>query len=268
MQHKKHSLETFIGKNLFISYGGGPTIVEDLSISIPTGEITVIVGPNGCGKSTLLKALARILTPTSGSVLIDGSDIQSQKTKEIAQQLGLLPQNPSSPDTIVVSDLVRRGRYPHQGIFNQWSSDDEKAVTEALSTTGLSPFADRLVDELSGGQRQRVWIAMILAQNTPIMLLDEPTTHLDIAHQIEVLELLKKLSEQNGRTVIMVLHDLNLAMRYATNLIAMSEGEIREAGRPEDIVTSQMVRDVFSIEAEVIKDPIVGSPLCIPLPPK
>ena len=267
MQHKPTSPQTFTGKDLYLSYGG-PTIVEGLSVSIPNGEISVIVGPNGCGKSTLLKSLARILIPISGSVLINGDDIQSRPTKDIARQLGLLPQNPRSPDTIIVSDLVRRGRYPHQGIFSQWSKDDEKAVKEALATTGLSECSERSVDELSGGQRQRVWIAMILAQDTPIMLLDEPTTHLDIAHQIEILELLKKLSTQNGRTIVMVLHDLNLAARYATNLVAMRNGKIMKAGKPEDVVTSEMIHDVFSIEAQIIKDPVTGSPLCIPLPPQ
>lgn len=267
MQHKTPPPQTFTGKDLYLSYGG-PTIVEGLSISIPNGEISVIVGPNGCGKSTLLKSLARILIPISGSVLINGDDIQSRPTKDIARQLGLLPQNPRSPDTIIVSDLVRRGRYPHQGIFSQWSKDDEKAVKEALATTGLSELSERSVDELSGGQRQRVWIAMILAQDTPIMLLDEPTTHLDIAHQIEILELLKKLSTRNGRTIVMVLHDLNLAARYATNLVAMRDGKIMKGGKPEDVMTSQMIHDVFSIKAQIIKDPVTGSPLCIPLPPQ
>ncbi len=265
MQTNQDKPKSFSGQDLYLSYGG-PAIVEGLTVTIPTEEITVIIGPNGCGKSTLLKALARILIPSKGEVQINEMDIQFQSTKEVARKLGLLPQNPRSPETIIVSDLVRRGRYPHQSIFSQWSRDDEVAVTEALSLTGLNDFAERPLDELSGGQRQRVWIAMLLAQETPIMLLDEPTTHLDIAHQIEILDLLKDLTRESSRTIVMVLHDLNLAVRYAENLIAMRDGEIRISGKPTDVVTSQMIHDVFSIQAQIITDPVSGSPLCIPLP--
>jgi len=255
---------TFTGQDLHLSYGG-PPIVEELTVTIPTQAITAIIGPNGCGKSTLLKALARILIPEQGKVEVNEVDIHSQSTKEIARQLGLLPQNPRSPDGITVSDLIQRGRYPHQGIFRQWSREDESSVSKALSLTELTNFSDRPIDELSGGQRQRVWIAMLLAQETPIMLLDEPTTHLDIAHQIEVLDLLKELTEQHNRTIVMVLHDINLAVRYANNLIAMRDGEIKTAGKPRDVLTAQMIHDVFSIQAQILPDPVSGSPLCIPV---
>ena len=240
-------------------------IVEGLTITIPTQAITAIIGPNGCGKSTLLKALARILIPEQGKVEVNEVDIHSQSTKEIARQIGLLPQNPRSPDGITVSDLIQRGRYPHQGIFRQWSREDEASVNNALSLTGLTNFSDKPIDELSGGQRQRVWIAMLLAQETPIMLLDEPTTHLDIAHQIEVLDLLKELTRQHNRTIVMVLHDINLAVRYADNLIAMRDGKIKTFGEPHNVVTAQMMHEVFSIQAQILQDPVSGSPLCIPV---
>ena len=264
MQTNPKTPSTFTGQDLHLSYGG-PPIVEELTVTIPTQAITAIIGPNGCGKSTLLKALARILIPEQGKVEVNEVDIHSQSTKEIARQLGLLPQNPRSPDGITVSDLIQRGRYPHQGIFRQWSREDESSVSKALSLTELTNFSDRPIDELSGGQRQRVWIAMLLAQETPIMLLDEPTTHLDIAHQIEVLDLLKELTEQHNRTIVMVLHDINLAVRYANNLIAMRDGEIKTAGKPRDVLTAQMIHDVFSIQAQILPDPISGSPLCIPV---
>ena len=266
MQLEPELFLPLVGVDLTISYSG-PKIVDGLSIDIPAGEITAIVGPNGCGKSTLLKALGRILTPDSGRVLLNGEDLHLRRTKAIAREVGLLPQNPQSPEAVIVSDLVRRGRYPHQRLFSQWSKSDEEAVKKAIDTTGLTEASDRPVNELSGGQRQRVWIAMILAQETPIMLLDEPTTHLDLAHQIEILELLKSLSEEQGRTVVMVLHDLNLAARYASNLIAMRNGEIKVTGSPEDVVSASTIRDVFGLESLVIDDPVTGSPLCIPLPP-
>ena len=203
--------------------------------------------------------------PEQGKVEVNEVDIHSQSTKEIARQIGLLPQNPRSPDGITVSDLIQRGRYPHQGIFRQWSREDEASVNNALSLTGLTNFSDKPIDELSGGQRQRVWIAMLLAQETPIMLLDEPTTHLDIAHQIEVLDLLKELTRQHNRTIVMVLHDINLAVRYADNLIAMRDGKIKTFGEPHNVVTAQMMHEVFSIQAQILQDPVSGSPLCIPV---
>ncbi len=265
MKHEKDFSSQLSGVELRLSYDG-PPVVDGLTIDIPIGQITVIVGANGCGKSTLLRAFARVLTPDSGKVILNGDQIQNMPTRDVARQLGLLPQNQRTPDAIAVKDLVRRGRYPHQGLFDQWSKKDEEAVDRALRTTGLQDFGERLVDELSGGQRQRVWIAMVLAQDTPIMLLDEPTTHLDMAHQVEILELLSRLSIEEKRTIVMVLHDINLAARYATNLIAMRDGSIIYSGRPAEVVSSEMVKDVFDLRSVVISDPVTSSPLVIPHP--
>ena len=241
------------------------TIAEDLSITIPTAQVTVIVGPNACGKSTLLRALGRLLVPRSGSVLLDGHEIRRLPTKEVAQKLGVLPQQPISPDGITVADLVARGRHPHQRWFRQWSKEDEAAVDAALAATRTAGLADRSVDELSGGQRQRVWIAMALAQGTDLLLLDEPTTFLDLTHQIDVLDLLCDLNREQGRTIVCVLHDLNLACRYAHHLVAMRAGAIVAEGPPAQIVTDALVRDVFDLDAQVITDPISGTPLVIPI---
>jgi iron complex transport system ATP-binding protein len=224
----------------------------------------VIVGPNACGKSTLLRALARLLRPRAGAVVLDGRPIGSISSKEVARRLGLLPQSPVAPDAITVADLVARGRYPHQGILRQWSPADERAVVEAMRSTGVDDLAARAVDELSGGQRQRVWLAMVLAQETPIVLLDEPTTFLDIAHQIEVLDLCAELHEERGHTLVAVLHDLNHACRYATHLIAMSEGQIVAQGDPAQIVDAQLVERVFGLRCRVIEDPETGTPLIVP----
>ncbi|GAA1671839.1 ABC transporter ATP-binding protein [Glycomyces endophyticus] len=244
--------------------GYGRTVIsEGLSVDIPEGEFTVIMGPNACGKSTLLKALARMLKPSHGTVLLDGKDIHHQNTRAVARRLGLLPQSPIAPDGITVADLVARGRYPHQGILRQWSADDERVVGEAMAATDIADLASRGVDELSGGQRQRVWIAMVLAQQTPLLLLDEPTTYLDITHQIEVLDLCAKLHRE-GRTLVAVLHDLNQAARYATHLIAMREGEVVAEGAPADIVTAETVRQVFDLPCRIIDDPESGTPLVIP----
>ncbi|GIH20058.1 ABC transporter ATP-binding protein [Rugosimonospora africana] len=240
------------------------TIVRDLDVTIPDQSFTVIVGANGCGKSTLLRGLARMLTPRAGAVLLDGQQIRSLPSKEVARRLGLLPQGPIAPDGITVSDLVGRGRYPHQGLLRQWSPNDELAVTDAMTATGITELADRYVDELSGGQRQRVWLAMALAQQTPIMLLDEPTTFLDIAHQIDVLDLCRDLHERGGRTLILVLHDLNHACRYATHLIAMRQGRIIAEGGPGEIVTAELVEQVFGLRCRIITDPESGTPLVVP----
>jgi iron complex transport system ATP-binding protein len=239
-------------------------VARELSVDIPAGEFTVIVGPNACGKSTLLKALARIIKPTSGQVLLDGAAIGSYGSKEVARRLGLLPQTPITPSGITVADLVARGRYAHQGLLRQWSADDEAAVASALVLTETVDLADRFVQELSGGQRQRVWLALVLAQQTPIVLLDEPTTFLDIAHQIEMLDLCADLREQAGRTIVAVLHDLNHACRYATHLIAMKDGAIVAEGRPAEIVTAELVEAVFGLPCRVIDDPETGTPLVIP----
>ena len=255
---------TLAAANLRLAYDER-IIVEDLTVTIPAGEITVIVGANACGKSTLLRALARLLAPRAGTVLLNGSDIGRLPTRTVAQQLGMLPQQPIAPDGIVVSDLVARGRHPHQRWFRQWSTEDQDAVDHALAATGITALADRSVDELSGGQRQRVWIAMALAQGTEILLLDEPTTFLDLAHQVEVLDLLADLNAADGRTIVCVLHDLNLASRYATHLIAMRDGAIAAQGRPNDIITEELVDHVFGLQARIVPDPVAGSPLIIPI---
>lgn len=239
-------------------------ISSQLNVEIPDDSFTVIVGPNACGKSTLLRALSRLLRPAAGAVLLDGRAIHERKAKAFAREVGLLPQSSLSPDGIVVADLVSRGRYPHQGIVRQWSSDDARAVSEALAATHTTELSTRLVDELSGGQRQRVWVAMALAQETPILLLDEPTTFLDIAHQIGLLELFRAL-HASGRTLVAVLHDLNHAARYATHIIAMRDGEVVAEGAPREVITPELVRDVFDLECVVVPDPVTGSPLVVPI---
>ena len=240
------------------------TVVDGLDLVIPDGEVTVIVGPNACGKSTLLRALGRLLKPRGGAVLLDGTDLARIPTKKIAQSVGLLPQTPVAPDAITVADLVSRGRQPHQHWWQQWSNEDERAVGDAMERTDVTALADRLVDELSGGQRQRVWIAMALAQETGLLLLDEPTTYLDIAHQVEVLDLIRQLNHERGRTVVAVLHDLNQAARYADHLIAMKAGRVVARGRPSEVVTAELVREVFGLESVVVPDPVTGSPLVVP----
>ncbi len=240
------------------------TIVRDLTTTIPGGSFTVIIGANACGKSTLLRGLSRLLRPAEGEVVLDGSDIASYPAKEVARRLGLLPQSATAPDGITVADLVSRGRYPHQNLLRQWSEADERAVQAALDATGTADLAARAVDELSGGQRQRVWVAMVLAQETDLLLLDEPTTFLDVAHQVELMELFAELNER-GRTVVAVLHDLNHAARYASHIIAMRAGRIVAEGAPAEVITSERVREVFGLENVVIEDPVTGGPLVVPL---
>ncbi|WGI26196.1 ABC transporter ATP-binding protein [Halomonas alkaliantarctica] len=244
---------------------GERSILDNVSLTVPAGHTTAIVGANACGKSTLLRVLSRLLTPEQGSVLLDGNAIHQLPTRRLAQQLGFLPQSPIAPEGITVLELVSRGRHPHQGLFKRWSAADETAVTGALAATHMSELAERHVDELSGGQRQRVWIAMALAQQTDVLLLDEPTTFLDINHQVDVLDLLTDLNQQRGTTIVMVLHELNLAARYADNLLAMANGKVYAAGPPEKILTEQMVHDVFGLESRVIEDPVTGKPMMIPL---
>jgi iron complex transport system ATP-binding protein len=239
-------------------------IVDGLCVDVPDGCITAVVGANACGKSTLLRALARLLVPREGHVVLDGQDIHSFKTKEVARRLGLLPQSPIAPDGITVADLVARGRSPHQSLLRQWSDADEAAVVAAMTATGTLDLADRHVDELSGGQRQRVWIALTLAQQTPLLLLDEPTTFLDIAHQVEVLDLVREVNEERGATVVMVLHDLNQACRYAHHVIAMRDGAIVASGDPRRVITEGLVREVFGLDCVVIPDPVVGTPMVVP----
>jgi iron complex transport system ATP-binding protein len=238
-------------------------VVRDLTLDVPDGELTVIVGPNACGKSTLLKALARTIAPASGEVLLDGVSIRAQKPRAVARRIAMLPQTPIAPEGITVRDLVSRGRYPHQELWRTVSADDRAAVDEALAKTSTTELADRQVGELSGGQRQRVWIAMVLAQQTDVVLLDEPTTFLDIAHQYDVLELAAALHAE-GRTVVAVLHDLNQAARYATHIVAMRAGEIVAQGTPADVVTADLVENVFGLPCVVIPDPETGTPLVVP----
>jgi iron-siderophore transport system ATP-binding protein len=252
------------GESVSLGYGSR-AVVHDLSIEVPTGRITVIVGANACGKSTLLRGLARLLAPTSGTVFLDGKDIHTLPTKSVAATLGLLPQTPTAPDGIRVADLVGRGRYPHQGWFRQWRAADDEAVSAALVATDTLDLASRPVDELSGGQRQRVWIAMALAQDTDLLLLDEPTTFLDVSHQVEVLDLLTDLNRKDGKTIVIVLHDLNLACRYADHLIAMKDGRIVAEGPVADAVTEEMVTTVFDMPCRIVPDPVSHTPMVVPI---
>ncbi|MFH8443068.1 ABC transporter ATP-binding protein [Streptomyces sp. NPDC018026] len=243
---------------------GSRSVIDGLDVAIPPGVITTIIGPNGCGKSTLLRTLSRLLRPTGGTVVLDGEDIAGLRTRDVAKKLGLLPQAPVAPEGLTVSDLVARGRHPHQSWLRQWSSDDADVVRRALAMTGVSDLADRPVDSLSGGQRQRVWISMTLAQGTDLLLLDEPTTYLDLAHAVDVLDLVDDLHE-SGRTVVMVLHDLNLAARYSDNLVVMREGEILAQGHPRDVITAGLLHEAFGLRAKVIDDPVGDRPLIVPI---
>ncbi|WP_344054723.1 ABC transporter ATP-binding protein [Streptomyces thermoalcalitolerans] len=263
VNNRRSAVSRLTADNVTLAYDQR-VIAEQLSVEIPDNSFTVIVGPNACGKSTLLRALSRMLKPTQGRVLLDGQVIQSMPAKKVARTLGLLPQSAIAPDGITVGDLVGRGRYPHQGILRQWSAEDERIVREAMERTGVAELADRYVDELSGGQRQRVWIAMALAQQTPLLLLDEPTTYLDIQHQIDVLDLCAELHEEQGRTLVAVLHDLNHAARYATHLIALRGGKVIAQGAPGDIVTAELVEEVFGLRCQVVEDPETGTPLVVP----
>lgn len=252
-------------KSLSLRYGGGAPIFELLDVGIPEHKVTVLIGKNGCGKSTLLRSLARLLKPAGGSVLLDGKDIYTRSTKEVAKRLSILPQGPVAPEGLTVLQLVKQGRYPHQTWLKQWSQEDEEAVARALAATGMTAFADRSVDALSGGQRQRAWIAMTLAQDTGVILLDEPTTYLDMAHQIDVLELLSELNELEGRTIVMVLHDINLACRYADHIVAVADGAVYAEGAPADIVDERLISDVFAMDCRMICDPVYGTPMCVPI---
>ncbi|MFC9583478.1 ABC transporter ATP-binding protein [Streptomyces yangpuensis] len=243
---------------------GGRVVIDDLDVVVPARVITTIIGSNGCGKSTLLRTLSRLLKPARGTVVLDGEDIAGLRTRDVARKLGLLPQAPVAPEGLTVADLVARGRHPHQSWLRQWSSDDAAVVERALAMTGVSDLADRPVDALSGGQRQRVWISMTLAQGTDLLLLDEPTTYLDLAHAIDVLDLVDDLHE-SGCTVVLVLHDLNLAARYSDNLIVMKAGSVLAQGHPRDVITAELLHDAFGLRAKVIDDPVGDRPLIVPI---
>ena len=255
-----HALST---EALVAGYGGSK-IVDGVDLRVPPGRISVIVGANACGKSTLLKAIARLIPTMGGSVVLDGRRIEQIPSKELARSMGLLPQSPIAPEGIAVADLVGRGRHPHQRLFRSWTADDDRAVTEALTATGTIDLADRAVDELSGGQRQRVWIAMALAQQTSLLLLDEPTTFLDVAHQVEVLDLLTDLNRARGTTIVMVRHEINLAARYADHLFAIQKGRLVASGPPREVMTRELVREVFALDALVMPDPVSGAPIVLP----
>ena len=256
-----HSLTA---ERLTLGYGDR-AVVESLDLAVPPGKITVIVGANACGKSTLLRSLSRLLKPREGRVVLDGREVHRMPAKELARTLGLLPQSPVAPEGITVLDLVGRGRHPHQGLFSRWNGEDDAAVAAALEATQTTDLADRAVDELSGGQRQRVWIAMALAQQTDLLLLDEPTTFLDASHQVEVLDLLTDLNHSRGTTIVMVLHDLNLAARYADHLITLADGRLHASGAPTEVLTEDTVRTVFGLDSRIIEDPVSGRPLMLPI---
>lgn len=253
-----------VAENLTLGYGDR-TVVRELSLAIEPGLVTTIIGPNGCGKSTLLRALGRLLRPRAGRVLVDGTPITAMNTRDTARLIGMLPQTPIAPEGLTVADLVARGRHPHQSWLRQWSAGDEAEVTAALARTGIADLADRTLDELSGGQRRRAWISMVLAQGTDILLLDEPTTYLDLAHSLEVLDLVDRLRAEAGRTVVMVLHDLNLAFRYSDRLVVMSGGRIVAQGPPDDIVDADLLDAVFGLRAKIMDDPVSGRPMIVPI---
>jgi iron complex transport system ATP-binding protein len=256
-------MKTLVADQLCLAYDG-VSIIEQLNLEAPAGRITALVGPNGCGKSTLLRGLARLLKPKGGMVYLDGKAIHTLPSKQVAQQVGLLPQSPTAPAGLTVYELVAQGRYPHQSWFQQWSAEDSRCTQEALVITDLTHMADRPLDTLSGGQRQRAWIAMALAQETEILLLDEPTTFLDLAYQLEVLDLLHDLNER-GRTIIMVLHDLNQACRYAHHIVALRNGVIMAQGAPQVVMTPALIKEVFQLNCQIVSDPISGTPLCVPI---
>ena len=254
---------SFTANNITAGYDK-TIIVDGVSVAIPQGKISVIVGANACGKSTLLKTFARLLTPKAGSIVLDGREIRSLPSKQLARILGLLPQSPIVPEGITVSDLVARGRFPHQTFLKGMGKKDYEAVESALSTMGITELANRSVDELSGGQRQRVWIAMTLAQETDILLLDEPTTYLDITHQVEILDLLTDLNRSRGSTILMVLHDINLSARYADHIFAMRKGQLIAQGAPSEVITEELIKDVFDLDCMVIRDPVSNTPFIVP----
>ncbi len=252
-----------VARGVSVEYSGR-RVVHEVDLEVPSGQVSVVVGANGCGKSSLLRALARLQRPATGRVTLDGRDVARTSPRAFASVVGLLPQHPLAPEGITVGDLVGRGRHPHHGPFQRWSAEDDRVVARALAVTRTHDLAGRRVEELSGGQRQRVWVAMVLAQQPRVLLLDEPTTYLDVAHQVEVLQLLRDLNRSAGTTVLMVLHDLNMAARYADHLVVMAGGRVHAQGRPEDVLTERCVRDAFALESVVLADPVTGGPLVVP----
>lgn len=250
--------------NVVAGYGGEP-VLRDVTLAVEPGLVTTIIGPNGCGKSTLLRTMAGLLKPSSGRVLLDGEPIADLRLREVARRMTMLPQQPTAPEGLTVADLVARGRQPHQPWYRQWSRDDEAIVAHEMAATGVGELADRPVEQLSGGQRQRAWIAMSLAQRTPVMLLDEPTTHLDLAHAVEVLELVVRLRAEAGRTIVLVLHDIALAARYSDRVVVMKDGAFVTAGDPREVITAELLGDVFGLRARVFPDPVDGLPTVTPL---
>ncbi|MBO0899515.1 ABC transporter ATP-binding protein [Cellulomonas sp. zg-ZUI222] len=259
-------MTTLAARGVTLGYDGR-TVSTDLDVEIPDGSFTAIIGPNACGKSTLLRALSRLLAPTAGRVVLDGREIREYSTRDVARRLGLLPQSSLAPDGITVADLVGRGRFPHQSFLRQWSPDDERAVREAMAATGVAELADVPVDQLSGGQRQRVWLALVLAQQTPLLLLDEPTTFLDVAHQMEVLGLCRRLHATGRYTIVAVLHDLTMAFRYADHVIAMKDGRVVASGPVEEVATAELVGEVYDIRCLCLPDPVTGRPVVVPVDP-
>lgn len=256
---------TLEARNLTLAYGSEP-VIDGLDLAVRPGRITALIGPNGCGKSTLLRGLARLMEPRSGEVRLDGDPLRRLTTREVAKRVAVLPQGPTAPEGLTVRELVAQGRYAHQGLFQRWREADERAARKALEVTGMRELADRPLDTLSGGQSQRGWIAMVLAQETELLLLDEPTTFLDVAHQVEVLDLLARLNEEQGRTVVMVLHDINQACRYAHRLLVMKDGRLVARGEPSEVVTAGLIEEVFGLACRVVPDPVTATPLCVPLP--
>ncbi len=250
-------------KALTLSYGAD-VVLDALSLPIPKGQITVLAGPNGCGKSTLLRAIRRLHAPQSGQVLLDAEDISKLNGKALGRKIGLLAQSPSAPQDMTVEELVRLGRYPHQAMLQPWSAGDDAAVAAAMAGTGVDSMRQRRIGSLSGGQLQRAWIAMVLAQDTDTICLDEPVNHLDMAHQLDCLDLVTRLNKEQGRTIVLVLHDLNLAARYADQLVFVANGKVRERGAPEVMMRSDLIAEVFSVDAEIILDPVHQRPICIP----
>lgn len=249
---------------LTLAYGN-TSVLDTLSLAIPRGKITVLAGPNGCGKSTLLRAIRRLHKPSAGRILLETIDIAKLGERMLARQIGLLAQSPSAPEDMTVEELVRLGRYPHQSMLQPWSSDDSRALESAMAGTGVTHLRDRHLGSLSGGQLQRVWIAMVLAQETEVVCLDEPVNHLDMSHQLDCLDLVRQLNAQFGRTIVLVLHDLNLAARYADQLVFLRDGVVAASGRPEELMVEDLIARVFDVDAMVITDPAYGRPLCIPL---